>query len=141
MINCGGIKAISESLKMNDPELTFYATKAVSDLSWIPNLELRWEMVNAGVIESLVKQLSSNDPDLIGVTVSALALLGRGGTGIDKTIMECGGIEKLVPLLLKCNAKDKNSGYIAQAFTWLSGDVENKEAIIQQKGAVEALYK
>jgi hypothetical protein len=135
------IEAIIDSImNWKDTELRFFATKALSDLGWSATTELRWRIINSKVLIELISQLRSEDPDLIGVSVSAIALLGRGGTGIDRIIREQGGLDALSSLLANCTENDKNLGYIMQAFTWLSGDIDNKIYIAHDKYTIPIMY-
>lgn len=158
MIASGGIEAILESIQSegNDhliEELKFFATKALSDLCWAPNhFEIRSFIVQneaipfENIIDRLIQQLTSQDNELVCVTVSALALLGRGGiSDIDYMIcIEHGAIDALVPLLSKYShqPRDKNCIYIVQALAWLSSsDTDIKIEMMKNQVMIESLAR
>jgi septum formation inhibitor MinC len=160
LVQSGGIDDILRSIQWNGDErhlieeLKFFATKALADLCWAPNhFPLRLHIVEnenvpvENLIDRLIEQISnSSDSDLIGVSVSALALLGRGGiSGIDHMIcIDRIGLRAFTPLLQKCshNPRDKNCLYVCQALAWLSSsDADIKLEMIKNKVMLESLIR
>lgn len=136
-----GLKNLVNSLKINDQEFQYFTIKAIGDLCWLSDVEIRWKFVELGCIESLIKLLDSDDTDIIGVSLTTLSLIGRGGSGIDKIIREKGGIEKLLQLLEKTPLDAPIIPYLTQTLSWLTNEVENKILISNRPNSIENLFK
>jgi hypothetical protein len=162
LVTCGAIENLLLSIQHQPTnekdrhlidELKFFATKSIADLCWAPNhFKLRQHIVDnkqvpiATVIDRLIEQIGTNDPDLVGVSVTTLALLGRGGiSGVDHLIcIERNGLKAFTILAQKIasNPRDKNAIYVSQALAWLSSsDTDIKLEMIRNKSLLAALVQ
>lgn len=136
-----GLKHIVDSLKINDSELVYFTIKAIGDLCWLSDVEIRWKFVELGCLELLINLLDSDDIDIVGVSITTLSLIGRGGSGIDKVIREKNGIEKLIRLFEKFPLNSPIIPYLIQALNWLTNEVQNKIIVSQSPLVIESLFK